>query len=83
MTGRHTKLPTTGAGLPFIIWMWLDMFTPNQPREQNRLQRLTMIVSAPVADNQNSLTTGPRGPVRLLIWYLFIVPARKWDHPIK
>ena len=42
-----------------------------------------MIVSAPVADNQNSLTAGPRGPVRLLIWYLFIVPARKWDHPNK
>ena len=40
------------------------------PPQDDRNSRLTTTAGAPVADNQNSLTAGDRGPVLLQDWKL-------------
>ncbi|OGR41286.1 MAG: catalase [Elusimicrobia bacterium GWA2_61_42] len=39
--------------------------------KERKVNKLTSVTGAPVADNQNSLTAGPRGPMLLQdVWYL-------------
>ncbi|KAF0124719.1 MAG: catalase [Elusimicrobia bacterium] len=39
--------------------------------KEKKVNKLTSVTGAPVADNQNSLTAGPRGPMLLQdVWYL-------------
>jgi catalase len=39
--------------------------------DKHKTKKLTSVAGAPVADNQNSLTAGPRGPMLLQdVWYL-------------
>jgi catalase len=41
------------------------------PRKNNGKRRLTTVAGAPVVDNQNTMTAGPRGPALLQdVWFL-------------
>ena len=51
----------------------LDNLHGEQAMTQNPTQRcpvMTTTAGAPVVDNQNSLTAGPRGPVLMQDWHL-------------
>jgi catalase len=45
-------------------------------------KKLTTVAGAPVADNQNTMTAGPRGPVLLQdVWFLEKGALRPGGHP--
>src|SRR6185369_8334010 len=47
------------------------MADPVKPRPQMTPRQMTSAAGAPVGDNQNSLTAGPRGPMLLQdVWFL-------------
>jgi len=50
------------------------------PRKSEIKKKLTTVAGAPVVDNQNTMTAGPRGPALLQdVWFLGVCPSNSFS----